>query len=264
MELREVKKQNTNNVRKKRRRTKSRAAVVVILVFLVLFIIFAVLSQTVLFPIKNIAIGGNSLYTAEQIKSAANLKEGDKLFSVLENPINKKLTEKLPYIKSVEVKHRLPDSLELTVTETAAAYSFVSSGGYYLVDSEYKVLEAVSQPKENTVIISYPTKVELTVGKYIAEGNREIELAQSVLSELKANEVEILSLEIMGYDIIHLNIQDRFTVNLGSSDVISGKLAHLGSMIKEIDNKNGPNCKGKIDLTAWSESKREGYFQLQN
>ncbi len=261
MELREVKKVDKKQIiEQKRRRAKKRAVVFAVIFLLVAIIVLGVLSQAVLFPIKNISVSGNTLYTSDMILTQANISENDKLFGIFEKSVNNKLSKRLPYIKNVKIKRVLPDSLSVIVTETAPAYRLNISGNGYLLDRDYKVLEQTSREAENITEIYLESKLLPKVGEYLTTDMREIELVKEVLSILDGYGIEIKKLSITGYDKIAFSIADRFEVDIGTSENLSGKIAHLKGMLAEIDIKNGTECSGNIDLSAWSDSKREGFF----
>lgn len=265
MELKEVKKSNPKDIKiKKRRRAKKRAAVFAVFFLLLVFIVLAVLCQTVFFPINDISVTGSRVYSAEEIKENSGIKNGDKLFAVFQSRIEKKLTKALPYIKSVKLKKSLPGSVKLIITETKAVYSMENEGKFWLLDDNYKALEEITENAENIIKISVPTKFKIEAGEIISEDSRELELVKKVKNLLIEGGIEVNSISVSGYDIVNLTVKNRFTVYLGSSENLEGKIAHLGGMLSEIDVKNGENCKGKIDLSAWSETKREGYLEIIN
>ena len=263
MELREVNKPDYNLIKaKKRRRRKKRAAVFAVFFVLILIIAAAVACFTVLFPINTVSVSGNNTYSTEEILAVCGIDKGDKLFSVFENKTEKVITTCLPYVKTVKLKKVLPDKLEIKVTETTAQFAFFANDVYYLADEDFKVLEKTESVPENVTRITLPQAIEPEIAKTIDKNTREIALVSKTYELLKQYDISVNSITISGYDLIKAVINGRFSVNFGNENELSGKIAHLSGMLGEIDKKNGQDCTGKIDLTAWSNTKREGYFEI--
>lgn len=57
--------------------------------------------------------------------------EGDSMFSVRDEKISQTLTSQLPYIESVNVLRRLPDSVEIQLTAAQEKYYINSISGWW-------------------------------------------------------------------------------------------------------------------------------------
>lgn len=245
-----------------RRRRKKRAAVFAVCFLIIAVLVFIVLCQTVLFPIKTITVTGNTTYSAEQIVDESGIAIGDKLFAVSQNKVNNSLTTFLPYVKNVKIKRVLFDAVELQITETSPTFCYSSGGKFFTADADNKILESFVIQPSDTTLITFSNSADFKVG-YIAElSDNQFELVTEIHSKLLENGISAESINVSNKNAITAKINGRFTVDFGSSDELQGKTAHLLGMLEEIDLKNGNNCVGKIDLSAWSNEKREGYFEL--
>ena len=105
----------------------------------VLFDIFAaVLAGCVaFFRVNQVIVNGNSRYTAEEIVEASSVHTGDNLFLVNKPKTARALMRKLPYVENVSVVRRLPDTLELRVTESAAVRPsrLRGAGGWWMPEA---------------------------------------------------------------------------------------------------------------------------------
>lgn len=245
-----------------RRRRRKRAAVFAVCFLIIAALVFIVLCYTVLFPVKTITVKGNITYSAEQIIEESGIRLGDKLFAISQNKANRTLTTQLPYIKSVKINRTLFDVVELQITETDAVFCYSSAGKFFTADADNKILESfVIQPTDTTLLVVSGAE-NLKAGYTLTLPDNQFELISEVFTKLQESGVSAESIDVSNKNGITAQINGRFMVDFGTSDEFQGKVSHLIGMLKEIDQKNGSNCVGKIDLAAWSNSKREGYFEL--
>lgn len=245
----------------KRRRRKKRAAVFATIFLCLSVIVFWVLTQTVLFPIEQIVITGNSMYSVEEIADASLIEAGDKIFAVSEKQINSNITHKLPYIKSVNLKRTSFNSIKLSVTETVDVYCYNSNGKFITADRDNKLLASFDAQPTNTVLIKPDINFEHKIGYVLEIEDEKLKTINNIYDKLTEKDIVVNVIDLSKTANIVVTINDRFLVNFGTETDLDSKINHLTSMLVEIDAKNGNTCTGKIDLSAWSVTKREGYFE---
>ena len=256
-QVRDVKRLNE----KKRRRRKKRAAVFAVIFLFLSVIVFWILTQTVLFPIEQIVITGNSMYSVEEIADASLIKAGDKIFAVSEKQINNNITHTLPYVKTVDLKRTSFSSIKLSVTETVDVYCYNSNGKFITADRDNKLLASFDAQPTNTVLIKPDINFEHKIGYVLEIEEEKLKLINSIYDKLTEKEIAVNEIDLSKTANIVVTIKNRFSVNFGTETDLDSKINHLTSMLVEIDAKNGNTCTGKIDLSAWSVTKREGYFE---
>lgn len=244
----------------KRRRAKARAAVLTVFVILTLVIVFAILLRTVLFPIETVTVSGNTTITSAEILSSVDVSVGDKLFSVSASSLNKKLTVKYPYIKKVELKYPSLKELRIVVSETEDVFCYQNGTSFFTADADNKILSKTTEQPENTVLVIPKTKIQPECGYILFLENDEFDIIKDIYNYLYRENIDVNSIDISNMSFITLKVKNRFIVSLGSLTDIQAKLEHLRGMLPQIDAKNGSDITGEIDLSAWSSSKREGYF----
>ncbi len=77
----------------------------------------------------NVTVTGSSRYAAEEIIEAAAVGEEQNLFTVSQKTISERITALCPYIESVTLHRRLPDTLELELHEFETIYACIGSMG---------------------------------------------------------------------------------------------------------------------------------------
>ncbi len=105
----------------------------------------------VFFKINTIEVEGNVHYTEEEIVSASGVNLGDNLLLTRDTTVVARLLTQLPYVSSVTLSHRLPDTLVITVAESdAQAAIYDGSGSWWLMDSSGKLLELLASDTGST------------------------------------------------------------------------------------------------------------------
>lgn len=239
----------------RQRRIRKRRMIIGFSLFLVLLaVVGIILSLTVLFPIKNITAKGSERYTAEQIISSSGITLGDNLF--VSSFKTNGLREKLPYIESVKIKRTLPDSITITVKDALPYACYYGDGAYCTVSRSGYVLE-IAEEKPESLLEVRAVGVKCTLGKAVSFSSEKSEELITEIGKL-ADEygVSLNCIDVTDELNITLKTENRFIVNLGTSNFLQNKFAHLSGMIKNIEETKT----GKINLSMWTESNTEGTF----
>lgn len=149
-----------NKRRKKKRKKKRYLLKFTILVALATGLYFLLTSH--LFDIQRITVADNAYFTPEQVVSISEIKIGENLFETDLNDAKQRLLEE-PYIKNVELKRRLPGTVEIILEErteyAAVAYAMDS----IIIDGEGMVLRVVSERPALPLLAGLNT-LEMTPG----------------------------------------------------------------------------------------------------
>ena len=121
--------------RNKRRRYKKRGRFGFLYKMLsVIAIVAAVfMGATVFFRVERVEVTGNIRYDAAQIEQASGVVHGDNLFRLNKYDTAARIRRTLPYVESVNIRRRLPDTLVLNVNECIAAAQLSSGDGGWLM-----------------------------------------------------------------------------------------------------------------------------------
>ena len=111
-----------------------------LLSFLIVFT--AVLAGCVVFfRVNQITVTGNSRYSVQEIIEASGVEVGDNLFLVNRPQTAQRILGTLPYVENAVPVHRLPDTVELNITECTVAAALRCGGDWWLMDPRGKLLE---------------------------------------------------------------------------------------------------------------------------
>lgn len=132
----------------KKKRRKKRAKVVFFgMLFVLMMLTLAILSVTVFFNAETILVEGNNRYTAEEILEVGGLEIGQNLFRLDKFKVIDRM-EGLPYVKTVEIDRKLPNTLSVKVIENQPVVWLETDTGAALLNEEYRVLELLTLPQE--------------------------------------------------------------------------------------------------------------------
>ena len=239
----------------RRRKLRRRRIISVLIFFLVALIaVGAVLSLTVLFPIETISAQGSEKYSSEEIVSVCGIKKGDNLFvsSVSEAQIK----EKLPYIESIEIERRLPGTVVLKVKDAAEYACYLIEGKYYAVSESGQVLNVYEQKPQELFEIR-TADVKCVLGRTAEfSGENTIGLIDEITSLASEYSLSLDRIDLTDELAVTVNVEQRFSVNFGTSNNLEEKFAHLSGMIKNIDGGKT----GKINLSMWTSINTQGTF----
>ena len=92
-------------------------------------------------PDEKVFVSGNTLYTRQEVIEAAGIHQGDSLLNLNRAQLRARILQKLPYVSTVRIGIKLPDTIKIEVTESAVQYSVESvDGNWWLMDAEGKIL----------------------------------------------------------------------------------------------------------------------------
>ena len=151
--------------RNRRRRRKRKGSFSFLYKLLVFFVICGaiVAAPAVFFKVDTIEVTGNSRYTAQEIADSGGIHVGDNLFLVNKFSAAEAITRSLPYISSVRISRKLPDTLCIQVEENAALCAIEQSGGDWILSGSGKLVEQAAAGEEVTRIVGL-TPVDPQVG----------------------------------------------------------------------------------------------------
>ena len=219
-------------------------------------IIGAVLSLTVFFNIESIHISGSGTYSEEQIEQLCDINIGDNMFLIDGDKCKEKLTKGLPYIYDVTIKRKLPNAVNIEITEAVPAYIIKNDDKTYtLLDDNLKVLENASKDKyEDAITINNAIPASNNPGSIIEFENEDtLNCIKSIVDAIKAIELTdvtvISSADKNNNSILYKN---RITFELGDCKDLENKLYKALAAVEELDKRND-KIKGKLNVASGKE-----------
>ena len=243
----QAKKKNVKRIpyeeeRKRRQRREKQFRIVKLILKILLFVAIIVgvilfLFISPVFNIKNINVQGNNKINTEQIESLSKLNLEENIFKFSSKTIEENIKENA-YIDSVEIKRKLPNTVEIIVTERTPKYQLEYGNAFVYIDANGNMLEISSENANLPIIRGYSTAQDS-----IKAGNK---LNDEDCNKLLTVEKFLKAAQTNGiYDIItYMDISNDkdYTIEMPSK----GKTAYLGDdtsindkmlILKEILNR---------------------------
>ncbi len=245
----EEKKREKEELKKKKRRRHGNYVVYYIMLAIVAFIIFAILSVTVLFNCEGIIVEGETVYSDEEIIKASGLKGDENLVRLSLLGVDKDILEELVSLDSAEVsKQFFPPRIKITVEPAEPMVNFYYAGKNYVISHVGRVMQIESSAADCMEVIGYQPGENVVIGDYITAANPEQDETVKLISGLiEEKELDgITKLDISDMLSVKMTYEDRVEITLGSILQLEQKLA----IIKElVENYIAPTEEVTLDVS---------------
>ena len=215
---------------------------------------------TPVFNVSNIIVYGNDRNSIDTYISLSKININEtNIFAFTKTGIENKLKEN-PYVEKVEIKRKLPNELELYITERKINYQISYSNSYIYLNNQGYILE-INEDKKEVPIIKGISTIEnnIRVGQRL--GNEDLVKLDTVLrivNYIKYNNIESKLTSIDVTDISNYTInfsEEGKIVYLGDSSSITEKMTLVANILKAEEGK-----KGEIHATENELKRNRVYF----
>lgn len=206
-----------------------------------------------------VLVAGNDRYSTAQVVEAAGIEEDEALLNLNKAKIRARILEKLPYVSSVRVGIKLPDTVNIEITESQVFYAIESlDSNWWLMSCSGKILEQTNwlDAKDHTVVqgvrIQVPAVGQMAIAmepepQVDAEGNTvpvtvtgadTLSYTLEILGYLEKYGIlgEIASVDVSGLGNIQLMYGDRFRIDLGDQKDLEKKISYAVAAIAEMES----------------------------
>ena len=218
-------------------------------------------SISIFFNVEVITVSGAEKYDAWTVKEASGIQYGDGLLSFGKAKAVGKIKLELPYVNTVRIGIKLPNTVNIEITEWDVLYSIRDEANrWWLLNSEGKIVDNVDSATagEYTSILGVvvteatagmPAKALESSNATDAEGETlvsvirasdRLDTALNIISCLEDNGIigEVASVDVSDLGNLELWYGQRFQVQLGDTTQLNYKIKCLKSVVKGTDEKN--------------------------
>lgn len=200
------------------------------------------------FEVSQIYVNGIEKTTYDAIVSASGVVKGTNIFKVSPKKSEKALSS-MAFVDSVEVKRKLPSTVEINITESREVAYIYFIGNYVGIDENGKILEI----KQSDADISLPVVVgtrltEFGIGNHIKTDNgQNCDAMFKILKQISicgiGSRLKVIDVTDLN-DIKFVTTADA-TVNIGTMDEIIYKISFLKKILEDSGDSRG----AIIDIT---------------
>ena len=234
----------------RRRRQKREKRFRILKIILKILLLFAIIIGILLFlfispvfNIKNINVQGNNKINAEAIESLSKINMDENIFRFSSKQVAENVKENA-YIDSVEVRRKIPNTVEIIVTEREAKYQLEYGNAFVYIDGNGNILEISNENANLPIIRGYSTTQEgIQVGnKLIDEDCNKLLTVEKFLRAAKSNEIYdiITYVDISNDNDYKFELPSKGKVAyLGNDTNINDKILTLKEILTREEGKNG-------------------------
>ena len=209
------------------------------------------LSLTVLFKIHNINIKGNEVYSQKEIQAILPIEKENNLFLIDKKRAQEKLEENLPYIYNVDIKRKIPSTVEVIITETPQVYCILNGDNTYTyLDGKFKVLEdnGGSRPEGSILIKDVKLKSNVVGQKAVFTDKKAAKNLKSLADTVtKLSLDKITAIYTKDINNNYMEYDSRITFKLGTLDNLEKKVYSALTATQKLDETN-PGAKGTMTI----------------
>ena len=256
-------------------------------ILIVIAIVVAItLGLSVFFKVEKVVVYGNKAYSAYTVQEEGGIEIGSNLLSLNNTRACGKIKAGLPYVESVRIGIKLPDTVNIYIEEIDIAYAITTvDGTYWLMTSGGKVVEQINagtasgytkvegvyldspaageqarayEPIQETVA---PTEaggaiVQETAPVVVTAAAR-LNAALQILDQLEKNDIvgEAASIDVSSLTNIELWYGQRFQVKLGDTSNMDIKISWMKSAVNQLSDYD----MGIMDVSFTTWPDRVGY-----
>lgn len=233
-----------------------------------------VLGMSIFFKVVHINVAGSEKYSDSDVMKASGIREGENLLTLNKAKISGKIITNLPYVKSVRIGLKLPNTVLIEIVESDVVYA-INDGEdkWFLIDSSGKVVDKINgadsvlygqikgvklqDPQVGQPAVALePEPTTDENGEVIPVtvlGSERLNAVLSVLKNLEANGVvgEMKSLDVSDMTMIELWYKTDYQVRLGDTENLEDKIKNMTGIIAQEQNYK----QGFLDVsyTTWGD-----------
>lgn len=245
------------------------------------------LGMSIFFKVENINVSGTVKYSAWDISEASGIQQGDNLLTLGKARVGGKIIAQLPYVDQVRIGIKLPDTVNIEITESDVIYTIqADDNSWWIMNSQGRVLEAttafiaehftmiegvrIAVPLEGNQAVASDAVIQETTAEETqateAEGETaaptapidtvsgadRLNMALAVVQNLERNGIvgEVTSVNVADIYNLELNYEDRYLVLLGEGTQLDHKIRAMCSAVAQMTDYQ----RGTLDVsfTIWA------------
>ncbi|WP_338469905.1 FtsQ-type POTRA domain-containing protein [Niallia sp. XMNu-256] len=226
---------------KEQRRKKANRRLIFLLLLFFILIACILYFQSPLSHVQAIKVGGNDVYSEQDIIDQADLTHDTNIWKVENEEVEEKIGQ-LPEIRKVEVKKKFPSTI-LVQIEELKRIAYVSVENYFLpVLENGKIL---SENQSTTIPLNAPILFSFTEDKAL----KEMIIAIEQLPEEVLNSISEVHYDPTDSDEFHISLYMNDGNEVSATiRTFAEKMVHYPAIVSQLE----PNQKGVINLEVGS------------
>lgn len=197
-------------------------------------------AMKLLFVVRTVEIDGSAIFTDKEIGDFIAIPQEENIFKINVDELSQILVDEFTYLEDVKIIKRLPDRIEIHLTDSQERYYTVSENDYTVYSQGFKVLRNSSEPPVDAVWLDFDVADET-----------KLSTAKTLIQLFGKYQLEnVTKISVTDDNMIGIVYDDRFEIDFGTMLDIDYKI----KMCKKVlDEKIPSGEKGTIDATEGGE-----------
>lgn len=227
-----------------KRRNINKVTISIFILFLIVIGGTIYFLTTPAFNVSNIKVYGNKRNTVDTYISLSRISiDSTNIFSFTKGKIKQNIKEN-PYVESVTIKRKLPNTVELYITEREVSYQIQYSNSFIYLDNQGYILEIQEEKKDVPIIKGFSLNEEtMQLGSRLQNDDLlKLNNISKIVNYCKYNSIEnkISSIDASDNENYILNFEeDKKIVYLGDASNLSERLSLLKTILTNEKGKKG-------------------------
>lgn len=223
-----------NKKKKKRKRVFKR----ITLFLVIIFTLFFTLKYIGAFNVKNISVKGPGGIDSSEIIKKSGLNEGSYFFSQTKESREKNIMS-IPDIKDVKISFSPFRNVTITVSKRNPKAQIKNGKKYFIVDSDFKIINESNKAKDNIVVITGLNTKGFSLGEFILQ--KDSIYKEMLIKLFNSQDVyKYISKVEIGKNSFDFITKDEINIYMGSYKDLDYKFKMLDEILKDI-NETGKN-----------------------
>lgn len=215
-----------------------------------------VVALTLFFKVDTISVSGTTQYGSEEVIAASGVEAGDNLFLLNKYEIADAIRAQLPYVSSISISRKFPDTLMIEVTDGTLGGIIEQNGACWIISSTGKILDSREETGNGMQIRGIVLKEPKVGADAAAEEGYERRMVQlrALLNALEEKGIlqGCKALDFSESGVISMEYADRFTVKLSYDMDFVSVLTKVNAVIEQLEGE-GDLRPGVIDTTTLTD-----------
>jgi len=246
-----------------KKRQLSKSSTVYVALGVLLIAVMTIAGTSAFMSTSDFIVDGATIYTAEEIVEASGLSVGVNLLFINTQNAAQNIREALPFVNSVQITRKLPDTIHIEVAESIAVAYIFFAGEFYIIDSSGRVLERLGSLEDSLLSITNEKMIEIRgveieetlVGRNLrpvfgTETKLQYMLDVLIGLEREGLEDDVSFLDVSNIVNVHFNYLGIYTVILsGTTNLRPSNIRHnLATLVDNVAEvvRYYPNIPGDI------------------
>lgn len=254
-------------------------------------VLAVLLGMSIFFKVQSIEVTGCEKYTPWDVSQASGVEMGSNLLTVSRAGIGGNIISRLPYVDKVRVGIKLPDTVNIEITELNVVYAIEDAdGNWWLINDEGKFVDKtnVVTAKEYTQILGFKVEPGQIGDQAVAreaqattlqqedtvEGEQQLTVptmtvpmgttnaerlrtALLLVQHLSKNSISghIYSINLTNLSEIEMWYEERFQISVGDASQWEYKISVLQATVNQMEEYES----GHLDISFKNWPDKVGY-----